>query len=779
MLPENGGGIAVAVSASENHTAVLTDTGALFTWGATYGKNILGHEGVRWQPDPKRVPGVYRAVGVAAAKEHTILLVGATFPPVPPPVVNSSLENLAARKVAEHVDLFNVLPILIMAERTQCALLLDYCTDFVRRNLDGVLNVGQRSHMDCYLNEQLVSRFIGCDEARDGRHHPFLLDVITAGNAARPSFENRDALSTTSEWISACGKLSQSVQVAAMVSRYLSAPSAASTSAEDALLARRRLARSRSLSTHSISERYDNESCSERCLDLTTHMDLSSKELAEAKHACILKDMRWVRKRLGQIAKLQQGCGSGDVPLMTPEQLEKLSRQPQLNADLLLFEPALAAVEKRLKEFGMVDASKEKANALRCSDDVKEKNEPEATGASKLESKKASFRCETCQITCPDENSHALHINGRKHRNRVAMVLEKEQQHAAASMMEERQRQQMAAMMAGSAVSPPPKQCKAPSPWKTDKSSSLPKYTLPPPPHPVPDAVASPASSKLSGTKSLREIMAEESQKPKSSAKMSPSKSAKMSPSKSTRMTLQLPQGSAPTLQSPPWASPVARVSAAAAAPSTPWASQPEIPKAAYSLGDFLKPEPRPTNAGVNRPVGWTSPKPATPQGSLSASAVSFREKIQQQEQVSFREIQQQEHVFKTELQDRTYGDNSKWFIERRERAGSFREIESETAKELKERLFIEEQLRIETEIHRELAARKANEGSKTRSSKRSNNNKPKNNRKPNPPGAKAKSPNEGKCQSDPPTKGGGRRKNSSSGKKGTGSAALQPIEIK
>lgn len=119
MLPENGGGFAVALSASEQYTAVVTDSGSLYTWGATHGKNILGHEGVRWQPSPKRVPGVHRAVNVAIAKEHTVLLIGASFPAIPKNRGLPSLEYLSARKIAEYVDLFNVVPILIMGERTE------------------------------------------------------------------------------------------------------------------------------------------------------------------------------------------------------------------------------------------------------------------------------------------------------------------------------------------------------------------------------------------------------------------------------------------------------------------------------------------------------------------------------------------------------------------------------------------------------------------------------------------------------------------------------------
>lgn len=131
MLPENGGGVAVALSASDQHTAVVTDTGALFTWGVAGGKNAMGHEGVRWQPSPKRVPGVHRAVGVAVAKEHTVVLIGTTFPGVAPSKGFESLETLSALKVVEYIDLFNVLPILIMAEHTQVMICDSWFWSFV------------------------------------------------------------------------------------------------------------------------------------------------------------------------------------------------------------------------------------------------------------------------------------------------------------------------------------------------------------------------------------------------------------------------------------------------------------------------------------------------------------------------------------------------------------------------------------------------------------------------------------------------------------------------
>ena len=56
MLPENCGGNAVHVSASDQHSCVVTDTGDLYTWG-TAGEEggALGHGDNRWQPVAKRV----------------------------------------------------------------------------------------------------------------------------------------------------------------------------------------------------------------------------------------------------------------------------------------------------------------------------------------------------------------------------------------------------------------------------------------------------------------------------------------------------------------------------------------------------------------------------------------------------------------------------------------------------------------------------------------------------------------------------------------------------
>merc|ERR1719469_369475 len=45
-------------------------------------------------------------------------------------------------------------------------------------------------------------------------------------------------------------------------------------------------------------------------------------------------------------------------------------------------------------------------------------------------------KCISCNISCPDERSYELHINGRKHRNRLRKLEEEERTAAALAMME-------------------------------------------------------------------------------------------------------------------------------------------------------------------------------------------------------------------------------------------------------------------------------------------------------------------------------------------------------
>jgi alpha-tubulin suppressor-like RCC1 family protein len=659
MLPENGGGIAVAVSASEHHTAVVTDCGHLYTWGATYGKDVLGHEGVRWQPNPKKVPGVHRAVGVAAAKEHNVMLVGTSFPTISPTLRESSLETLSARKVAKHVDLFNVIPILITAERIECTFLKEYCNEFIRLNLDGVLTLGRKSEMDCFLNEQLaVGRSLDSED-RDTECHPLLYDVITAG--ATSWMKETDS----SAWMEACASLLESLPVSTLVKyRPLS----------DSMISSRRTLRRRSRAVSFHDERGDADAseCSERCLMLTANMVLKTSDAAQSKVECLSKELRIVRKLLNQIAKLQ------NADSLTPEQQKKMGRKESLETDLRVLKPALENVEQRLRELKHEEEPSAVPSPMEV---VKEEGTVKAFDASQDSVTAADtqvFRCEVCSISCPDSNNLALHKNGRKHRNRVLQAEEEEQKQVAASILEEKKRQ----MLLSDKTPQVSDYIEKKNPWAT-QTSVQPRYKLAPPPHfpSLEEAVTKPPpaqATKFSWSKPSAVVSTKAGPSAGSGQILGQDERKKTPKTGSTHF---LSPGYIPPLKSPPWA--VAHVSVARSLVT------PQDCKKTYSLGDFLHSPSPPVQKPVAAP--WSSSPKACAKKSTPDDAKSFLD------------IQQEEETFRTKQHCSVEG---KWFIERKERAGSISAIQDAEAKDREFRLLLEEQKWVEKEIEREIQER-------------------------------------------------------------------------
>ena len=695
MLLENGGGKVVSISASENHTAVLTEDGHLWTWGDTYKQNVLGHEGIRWQPEPKRVPGVHRAVAVAAAKEHTVLLIGTSFPPIQTVDRSSSsfptLESLAARSIAKHCDLFNVVPIMTMAERTQTKELLQYCKKFIRLNLDGVLNVGQKSVMDSYLNEQLLGSSLERtkERYRDETMHPLISEVILAGSDEHESFI-KDRLCNVDRWIRACADLSRQPLVQAQVKRIwhkMNDETLSKTKQEYSnVLAESNKPTDNKIRSSSFSiERYE---------ELTTNMDIATIDLAEAKLLCLTKEARAVRKRLAHISKLESS--HDNLICLTNEQKQKVARRYQLEMSLKKLDPAVQIVEERLRSFRLLENHERMMKDEPDTEDVGVSNEncvDDNEDTSKYEGKsteKGSLRCEICAITCPDSKSFQLHMSGRKHRNRMEQVDNDQTKLAAASIVEEHHKQLLLQSLDAPTEPKHEKNCA----WgQTAKAAVKPKYTLPPPPHPVTDTLMT-QSGNSRVTLSLQDIMADEEKKAKQ----------KLGTKKGIPF-LQLPVGCPTTFPSPPWEtasklqsmqSPTTKSPAVRSSPKVKSVTSPATttPKTSFLLADFIPPQ-KPTHQHVPKVkpgVAWTTPK----KDSISS--------------ISLKEIQVQEQDFKLK-QDQTFGSpnsNNKWFIEQRERAGSFKEIQGETAKEVEQRLLIEEQKSIEKQIYDDIAAASA-----------------------------------------------------------------------
>jgi alpha-tubulin suppressor-like RCC1 family protein len=632
MLPENNGGHAVAVSASENHTAVITQTGALYTWGDTIGKDVLGHAGVRWQEEPKCVAGVYRAVGVAAAREHTILLIGTSFPPLPARD-ESSLEALAIRTVAEHLDVFNILPSLIVAERTASMALIEYCTAFVRHNLDGIINVAQRSVLDCYLNEQLMSCVLSEKEDRDSLFHPLLSDVVRAG------IRSLDV----DEWLSDCDALLQSKGAQLFIKKY------SGTYLNESFLGPKSRFRSSSECVPDAVEGCQSpvstrsRACSVRCSLLTTTMDLSTKDSSEAEKERIAKELRSVRKKLSQIDAIEK---DGMARNLTDDQLEKVSRRSQLDADLQLLEPALRLVEQKLRDLVVTAGNDAEASHLETGETGKglRTTLPVSDESPSVQ----KFVCLLCGVKCSDGSSYASHMTGRKHRNKLAQCENDETKQAATLVMKDQ-------VHRGFLDSPSrPMQAALPTSWGKPSPTCLPKYNLPGPPHGIPTSFA----ASPTGAMSLREIIEEEAMK-------SPTKkmTAKIT-SPYPRSTSYFPAGPVDT------------------------AFSTSGPKPLRALGDFVKRLP---------PVLSKSPVLAKPPASW---------KLPEEVSPVFTDIQKQQEDFK-DREDKSTVANTKWFVQERQRAESLKDIQLQHQREEAQRLYVAEQIQIERQIMEELAMSK------------------------------------------------------------------------
>ena len=75
---------AIAVSACSTHTAVISLSGQVYTWGTTKTNGSLGVEGRKHIAVPVKVEGVRMCVGVAVGQEHTVLLSAFGRPPLNP-----------------------------------------------------------------------------------------------------------------------------------------------------------------------------------------------------------------------------------------------------------------------------------------------------------------------------------------------------------------------------------------------------------------------------------------------------------------------------------------------------------------------------------------------------------------------------------------------------------------------------------------------------------------------------------------------------------------------
>jgi len=199
---------AVAISASDDHTAVVTETGDLFTYGVSE-KEVLGHEGIRWQLSPKKVTGVQRVVSVAAAREHTVLLVGTSFPKPPEQLrcllsthrvpsdevmpkksLQHSLQQLCAQQIAQRLDLYNGVLLFANAEKIYSSDLSQFCEDFLKMNMDSLFCSYKKRDLDVLLENSFDDQYINmCNYPQ-----PIVKLMSSAENAQdNPAFQSKSS----------------------------------------------------------------------------------------------------------------------------------------------------------------------------------------------------------------------------------------------------------------------------------------------------------------------------------------------------------------------------------------------------------------------------------------------------------------------------------------------------------------------------------------------------------------------------------------------------------
>lgn len=214
LLLENGGGKIVSICASSHTNCCISDCGDLYSWGSTPDQGVLGHGNVNFQPVPKRVIGVKRAVSVACGANHTLVLLSATMPLLPlsaqPPALlkrdatpvslsglSSSdsdsdsddddthlsepdpqfeehaesepatslavglpelysaptLKQLCERSLAQSVNIKNAISLLAHAEILDANLLAAFCVQFIECNFDAILVSSKPSDLDVLMTD--------------------------------------------------------------------------------------------------------------------------------------------------------------------------------------------------------------------------------------------------------------------------------------------------------------------------------------------------------------------------------------------------------------------------------------------------------------------------------------------------------------------------------------------------------------------------------------------------------------------------------------------------
>ena len=608
---------------------------------------------------------------------------------------------------------------------------MDYCSRFVRANLDGVLNVAKKSVLKQYLDDMVLQSLHQTGRKyRDGPHHPLITDIVIAGNDGRPTFD-RNWFSSMEEWAEACQELSRSPAVQRLMvvaaareheeglrriaSRGRRRRESSAGNENDAQVGRVRF----SSSGFEGDERQPSsvkEGSIDRIINRTAKMDLSTSELAEEQSRWLGKEIRGVRKKLSQIAKLSES--EANALILTADEQAKVDRKPVLEAELHVYQTALEEVERKIRE--LVMAGKEPSPMDRsglASDCIKQteyqQEQDELVKVKLCEedlelSNTTRFTCVLCGVKCPDSTSFELHNSGRKHRNRLAQVAEAEKREVAQAIMAQKH---IDDVKLESAPAPP---CAKPiktNAWGISQSATpQPKFKLPPPPHPVVSQVATLPHSGFVVKTASRPIMALKTSPPPA-------------PPVTHFQSILREQQAAKSKSNKQQASPRLPLNGSSPSVAMSVSSTASEHRNTYSLADFLTPPKQPPATPKKAPpvavaACWASPASTTTTVTTPTHDRHLppsRTPPTTLKKKSLAEIQAEETEFKAR-EDRACardggrgggsgsgGFEQAWFLGRRERANSLAAIQEAAEQERELQRMIQEQLEIEAQIQREL----------------------------------------------------------------------------
>ena len=563
MLPENGGGQAVAVSASESHSAVVTSDGHLYTFGSSHGNGVLGHKGVRWQPNPRKVKRVHRAVCVSAAKEHTVILMGTHFPKLDrhqsaelavdgygyhQPL---TLQDSASIEISRNVDMFNVISIALFAYRLNCRPLINFCEEFVSKNLDGVLAVGIKNDFSTFLTSRALVDVTRNNEC-DGLFHPLLY-----------------RLANSKTWME---------EGTMLFEEY-------SGSWEKKAKRTKRAERSAGI-----------------CKAISSAKTVKKQ---------IVADEETLR---------EQKCETSDA--------EEMEEQVQVPKKLFHEKP---------------------------------KGKPSGNAS--------KFHCAACGVSCPDNDSYTLHVNGRRHRNHLMHVKAEEERAVVENIHSMKRMTLMEDSLRYQQIHEKTTAGKQRGAWGAPKAATT--------------SMATPSSDQRTRSTSFHDILNEEQKR--LSTHPGITHGMLLTPASAKKMSLS------------------------AKSPSVAYAkksSHIQSPGPTLTLSAFMAKKNEPKQDPMGSVGASWGAKPVKNNGA-SWSAKATSKALQKQHQTllkmkSFSEIQQEEETMRSN-EDHMCHIKGDWFVQQRERAAGLRDIQQKEKEEREMQELIEEQKQIEIEIMKQL----------------------------------------------------------------------------